>query len=449
MIKTIAPVAALLLSVAILLTGSGLQGTLLPIRAHIEAFSTLEIGILGSSYFLGFAAGCFFSPLLVRRVGHIRTFTAMSAIASAAVLIHAVYTFSWVWWLVRGVTGFCFAALYAVIESWLNERATKETRGLIMSVYLVINLTVITLGQLMITLGDPGQFALFALSSVLVSLAAVPVAMTAAAAPAPIEQVKVRIKRLIRVSPVGFAGCFAHGMAGGAFWSLAPLFASQSGMSVTGIAVFMSITVIAGAAGQWPIGYLSDRTDRRKVVILACAGAAAAAVGMIFFRFTAEYSIYAFAAAWGFFAFPLYAVAVAHANDFADPREFVEVSSGLLLVYGAGAVLGPIIASQAVAGTGPEGLFGTTAAVHVLLIGFSLWRMRVRAAAPMEEHVHFVEALRATNTASATFDIETHPRAPEVQPAGAAFEAQPARDMETQQSEIQRNGAVGDEDVKS
>jgi MFS family permease len=449
MTSTIAPVAALLLSVAILLTGNGLQGTLLPIRAQLEEFSTLDIGILGSAYYLGFAAGCFLSPLLVRRVGHIRTFTAMSAIASAAVLVHAVYTYSWVWWVVRSLTGFCFAALYAVIESWLNERATNETRGAVMSAYLIIQLTVITLGQMMIALSDPAQFALFALASILVSVAAVPVAMTSSAAPAPIEQVKVRIRHLIRVSPVGFAGCFAHGMAGGAFWSLAPLFASRNGMGVTGIAVFMSITVIAGAAGQWPIGTLSDRTDRRSVMVLACAGAALAAMGMIFLRFISPYSMYAYAALWGFFAFPLYAIAVAHANDFAKPSEFVEVSSGLLLVYGAGAVLGPVVASGAIVGFGPDGLFGTTAAVHLLLIAFVLWRRRVREAPPMEAHVTFVEALQATNTASATFDIETHPlasekRAPETDdgPPGDAGEKTSEPDGEATPKERDKDDKV-------
>lgn len=419
MTKTFAPVAALLLSVAILLTGNGLQGTLLPIRAQLEAFSTVEIGILGSSYFLGFAAGCIWSPALVRRVGHIRAFTAMSAIASAAVLVHAVFTYSWVWWLVRGLTGFCFAALYAVIESWLNERSTNDTRGTIMSVYLIINLTVITVGQMMVTLSDPARFPLFALSSILVSLAAVPVAMTAAAAPAPIESVNIRIKHLIGVSPVGFAGSFAHGVAGGAFWSLAPLFGSKSGMDVPGIAVFMSITVIAGAAGQLPLGRLSDRSDRRGVMIVTCAGAALAAVCLIFFRYTTLHSIHAFAAMWGFFAFPLYAIAVAHANDFADPKDFVEVSSGLLLVYGAGAVVGPIIASQAMAIYGVNGLFGITAATHILLIGFIVGRMRVRHAPPLEEHVRFVEALCATSTASPTFDVETHRPAVEEDAFGA------------------------------
>lgn len=411
MTKAFTPVAALLFSVAILLTGNGLQGTLLPIRAQIDDFSTLDIGILGSAYYLGFAAGCFLSPWVVRRVGHIRTFTAMTAIASAAVLLHAIFASPWLWWLVRGITGFCFAVIYAVIESWLNERATNKTRGTIMSVYLIIQLTVITVGQMMVTLSDPAKFPLFALASVLVSLAAVPVALTAAAAPAPIESVQVRVFRLIGISPAGFAGSFAHGIAGGAFWSLAPIFGDRSGMGVSGIAVFMSVTVIAGAAGQLPMGRLSDRMDRRKVLIVSCAGAAAAALGMIFFQYSTPHSMHIFTAVWGFFAFPLYAIAVAHANDFAEPKAFVEVSSGLLLVFGAGAVIGPIIASAAIEAWDPRGLYLTTVTVHVLLIVFVLWRMRLREAAPVEEHVSFAEALQATTTASTTFDLVTHPEA--------------------------------------
>jgi len=411
MTRAFTPVAALLFSVAILLMGNGLQGTLLPIRAQIDNFSTLNIGILGSAYYLGFAAGCFLSPWVVRRVGHIRTFTAMAAIASAAVLLHAIFANPWVWWLVRAVTGFCFAVLYAVIESWLNERATNETRGTIMSVYLIIQLTVITIGQMMITLSDPAGFPLFALASVLVSLAAVPVALTVAAAPAPIESVRVRVFRLIGISPVGFAGSFAHGVAGGAFWALAPIFAGRSGLGVSGIAVFMSITVIAGAAGQLPMGRLSDRMDRRKVLIVSCAGAAAAALGLVFFQYATPHSMHIFTAVWGFFAFPLYAITVAHANDFADSKEFVEVSSGLLLVFGAGAVIGPVIASAAIAVWGPRGLYVVIGAVHLSLMVFVIWRMRLREAAPKEEHVSFVEALQATATASTTFDFETHPAA--------------------------------------
>ncbi|MFN4281504.1 MAG: hypothetical protein ACK4NA_02565 [Alphaproteobacteria bacterium] len=172
MLIMIAPVGALLLGVAFLLTGNGLQSTLLPVRAEIESFSTLSIGVMGSAYYIGFALGCVLCPHIVRGVGHIRAFSAMVAIAAAVALLHALVLSPAAWWPLRAITGFCFAGLYLVIESWLNDRATNETRGAIFGIYTFVNLTVITVGQFMITLYDPASFPLFALASILVSLAA-------------------------------------------------------------------------------------------------------------------------------------------------------------------------------------------------------------------------------------------------------------------------------------
>jgi MFS family permease len=401
MTAQLTPIAALLLSVAILLMGNGLQGTLLPIRANIADFSTLNIGILGSFYFLGFAAGCVLGPRAVRRVGHIRAFTAMVSIASTIALVHALISNPALWWLLRAATGFCFATLYMIIESWLNERSTNETRGFIFSVYTIINLSVLTLGQLMIVLDDPAEFPLFALASILVSIAAVPVALTTAPAPQPIGEVRIRIRRLFTMSPVGFSGCLAVGLANGSFWALGPVFAQKIGMNVTGIALFMSVTVIAGALGQWPLGRISDRLDRRKVVIGACTAGALAGVGMAVFGVQWDRGILAFTFLFGIFAFPLYALSVAHTNDFAAPEDYVEVASGLLLVYAMGAVVGPIIASGLMAILGPEGLFAFTAAVHTGLAVFALQRMRMRARAPEEARAEFTESLLTAQTVAA------------------------------------------------
>ena len=244
---TIAPIAALLLGVAILLTGNGLQGTLLPLRAQIEAFSMLDIGMMGSAYNLGFALGCLLASFIVRRVGHIRSFTGMICIASSVALTHTLFLKPTIWWLLRAVNGFCFAALYMIIESWLNERSTKENRGTVFSIYTIISLTVLTVGQLMIMLYDPAAFPLFCIIAILISLAAVPVALTTAQAPAPISNVKIRLRRLFNTSQVGFAGCLTVGLANGTFWSFGPIFAKQSGLDISGIAFFMSITAIAGA----------------------------------------------------------------------------------------------------------------------------------------------------------------------------------------------------------
>lgn len=313
--------------------------------------------MLGLSYFLGFALGCLFGTRLLERVGHIRSFAAM---ASAGPLIHGLIVIAPVWWLMRLVTGFCFAVLYVVIESWLNERATNETRGTILSLYLIINLTVITLGQLMLMLYDPGGLALFALAAVMVSIAAVPVALTASQQPAAVPHVRVRVGRLYRISPVGFMGCFFVGLPNGAFWAVGPVCASSAGLDVAGIAWFMSAIVIGGALGQWPFGRLSDRTDRRRVLVLGAAGAAAVwvAAAVMSAQVTGMFFC-VIGLLWGMFAFPLVAIAMAHTNDSAEAGDFVEISSGLLLVAAAGSIAGPLLAGGLMAGIGSAGFFDT------------------------------------------------------------------------------------------
>ncbi|MGO1119950.1 MFS transporter [Rhodovibrionaceae bacterium A322] len=396
----LAPVAALLFSVALLLMGNGLQNTLIPVRAHLETFSTPDIGVLGSFYFAGFAAGCLFGPLLVRRAGHIRSFAAMVSLASTIVLAHALLPDVIVWWLLRAVTGFCFAALYMIIESWLNERATNETRGTIFSIYTIINLSVLTLGQLMITLYDPAAFPLFALASILVSVAAIPVALTAAKAPAPITHVTVRPWRIFKFSPVGFVGCLAVGAANGSLWSLGPVFAQQNGMAVHELAIFMSIIAIAGAIGQWPLGRLSDAVDRRKVILGACLAASLAGLGLVGITGLGTLTIMGAGFVYGLCALPLYGLSVAHTNDFASPDDFVEIASGLLLIYALGAIVGPVVASTAMTTIGPEGLFAFTAVIHASLAVFALARMSIRERAPEEERVDFSDALLSAQTIS-------------------------------------------------
>jgi len=399
-----APITALLLSVALLLMGNGLQGTLLPVRANLEAFSATDIGILGSAYFLGFAAGCFYGPRLVRRAGHIRAFAALVAIASCVVLVHSLFLNAYLWWLLRAMTGFCFAVLYMIIESWLNEKSTNDTRGFVFSLYTIINLTVITIGQLMLGLDRPENFQLFILASILVSLAAVPVAMTKAEAPAPLRSVKIRLGHLYRLSPGGVVGCLAVGLANGSFWALAPVFAQNKGADSWGVAIFMSVAVIAGALGQWPLGRLSDKMDRRRVIIGAACGSAVA--GMIFVLWAPPWGdgLLALAFLFGLFAFPLYGLSVAHMNDYVEPDGYVEAASGLLLVFALGAVVGPIVASTLTRFFGADALFGMTAAVQLCLAGFAFYRMQMRAPAPEEEHVSFTESLNLAQTVS-TVDL--------------------------------------------
>ncbi len=403
MIQVIAPVGALLTSVALLLMGNGLQGTLLPLRADIEAFSPLAIGVMGSSYYFGFALGCLYGPVVVGRVGHIRTFTAGTALASTVALAHALLTEPWAWWPLRALTGFALAILYMVIESWLNERATNQTRGTVMSIYTVINLTVIMAGQMLLTLYEPASFAPFALASILVSLAALPVALSSALAPAPLRSTRIRFARLFRISPVGFMGAFAVGLGNGAFWSLAPLFAIGSGLDLKGVAFFMSLVVLGGAIGQYPLGKLSDRTDRRRVILAAAIGVVLMggllplAAGMF------APGLFVGAFLFGLTAMPVYSLSVAHMNDFVEPDGFVEASSGMLMVFAVGAVVGPMIASWATGFAGVDLLFPYIAGVYAVFAVFVVVRMRTRSAPHPDDRPDFV-ATAGTSPALAILD---------------------------------------------
>lgn len=398
MLRALAPVAALLLSVAFMLMGNGLQSTLLPMRAQLEAYSSVEIGVLGSAYFVGFALGCWRGAILIRRAGHIRTFAAVVAMASTSALVHALVFEPIVWWAVRLLSGACIAILFMVIESWLNEKSTNETRGLVFSVYTAINLTVISIGQLMIAFGNPEGFPLFLMASILISWAAVPVALTRSESPEPPEQVGVRIGYLLRLSPVGFIGSFVVGITNGAFWALAPVVA-QGGTSNTALAaIFIAVAVIGGAVGQYPLGKISDRMDRRRLIVVVAGLAALSGLGLGFFGASGETLLMAIGFIFGVFAFPLYSLCVAHANDFVEGKSFVEAASGLLLTYAAGAVAGPIMASIVISQAGTGGLFYFTAAIHLIFAGFVIVRIRRRDPVPEAERGDFVEAANAGMT---------------------------------------------------
>ncbi len=401
----LAPVASLLFGVALLLTGQGLQGTLLPVRASLEAFGSIPIGIMGGAYFLGFTLGCLKGGELVARVGHVRVFAAMTALASAAPLLHGLVVEPLPWILLRSLTGFCFAVLYIVIESWLNELSTNENRGVVFSAYTMITLSVFAIGQMMMLMYDPQQLYLFALVAVFVSVAVIPVVMSTAQGPQQPRHTKLDLRRLFQISPSGTITCLGSGLANGAFWSLAPAFTVAVSSDVSLAAWFMTANVIGGAAAQWPIGFLSDRVGRRPVIIgcalaatavaaiIAAAGGGAGFVGLCLLGL-----------AWGACAFPQYAIAVANANDYAEPSEYVMVSSGLLLMYGVGAIAGPLLAAGLMAWLGDPALYLHTAAVHLLVAGYIAFRSTQRDAAPESHHLDFNDSLVAARTTSQVYE---------------------------------------------
>jgi len=407
MIRAISSVAALLFGTAILLTGQGLQGTLLPVRATLESFSTLSIGVMGTTYFLGFTYGCWKGSALIRGVGHARVFAAMTAIASATPLLHGLLVDPWIWSLLRFVSGFCFAVLYIVIESWLNERSTNENRGSIFSAYILINMTVLGVGQQMLLFYNPIHLNLFALTSVLVSLAAVPVALSKSENPPPVEETRLDFRYLYRISTVGMLGSLGCGLANGSFWALAPVFSVSNSGDISLTANFMTAVVFGGAVSQWPLGWLSDRMDRR--IVLGSISMTAVIIGALLWLMAGQLShtgLIVLAALWGAMAFPVYSVAVAHANDRADAGSFVMVSAGLLLMYGIGAIVGPVLASAMMTLGSPGSLFLFTGIIHLLLAIYVVTRRFIRPQPPLAEHKPFAEALASTQTRSQVYEDE-------------------------------------------
>lgn len=403
--SSFAPIAALLLSVAILLTGQGLQFALLPVRATLESFPTLGIGIMGAGYFAGFTLGCLSGGWLIRRVGHVRVFLAMSALASASPLAHALALSPTVWILLRMATGCCLATLYVVIESWLNDRATNENRGMVFSTYSLITLVVLAAGQMSMLLYDPGGFELFILASALVSLGAVPIALSTSPSPELPASVSINLRRLYAVSPSGTLGCLACGLANGAFWALAPVFATRVG-ELSLAAILLTGAVVGGALGQWPLGLLSDRIGRRKVLVAVAVAGAAIGIVLALHGSTVRLEwLVVLVGLWGAMAFPLYSIAVAYTNDYAGPGEHVAVSSGLLLTYGIGATAGPFIASALMGQNRAGPLFAFTACIHLVLVAFVVVRYLREGKTPLQPTT-FADALTATQTASNIYEEE-------------------------------------------
>jgi len=386
--STFAPVSSLLLGVAFLIGGNGLQFVLVPLRASAEGWGAVEIGAVGSAYYIGFVLGCFGGPYAILRAGHIRAFAAAVAVATAATVALPLWPEFAPWFVLRLAIGASFAALYTVIESWLNDRATNQTRGIIMSAYIVVNFAAIALGQFTVTLFSPVEFTLFAIATMSMSLAIVPVALTRSAQPAPIALVRFRPRALYESSPVGVVGVTVVGVANGAFWSLAAVAAIGVGLSVSEAASFMVIATVGGALIQWPAGRLSDRVDRR--IVLVAFLAAAAVIGLALALWPASGPAwFVLALLFGMSTLPTYSLSAAHAYDHASSDTMVETAAGLLLANACGAVAGPLLAAPLMQQAGPATLFVFIAGAQALLAAFVVYRLRVTPAVPVEDKTGF------------------------------------------------------------
>ncbi len=378
LLPTLRSIASLLLSYGLLLLANGLFGTLLGLRSKHEGFSTELVGLIMSGYFGGLLIGAYLAVRVVATVGHIRAFAAFASIMSVAVLMHLLWISPFAWLGLRVVAGLCMAGMVMVTESWINERSSNQNRGRVLSLYMVTNYLGSGLGQFLLNLGSPAEFRLFVIASIIYSIALVPILLTRARSPRPAQSQRMPFKTLIAVSPVGVVGTVASGLLGASFFGLAPIFAAERGLSVAEVSAFMACVVLGGMLLQFPMGRLSDRLDRRSILILVSVATAGCALGIVWATETPGWPIFAFAAAYGGFAFTLYPLASAQVNDRADPDLMVQVAAGLLVAYGIGSVAGPILASQIMGWIGPQGLFLFVASIAVLLAVFTMVRILLR-----------------------------------------------------------------------
>jgi MFS family permease len=376
--SSVVKIYALFLGSAFLMFAGGLQGLLLSVRGAEEGFSLLALGLIGTGWSVGFIAGSIAVPLLVQRVGHIRAFSIMAAIGTITILCNLLLVNDISWIVLRAFSGFCFAGAAMIVESWLNEVADNKSRGTIFSIYTTINMTASTLGQLAMSVTGVSSSIPFIVGAIAFICAILPSAMTSTPQPRPLASAKLDVFLLYKTSPLAVIAAFSVGMANGTFGTLAPVYGHDQGLDAAGIAYLFAVTAVLGALAQVPAGRISDGIDRRWVMVVL--GSIAALVGFVTLLFNPQggWFMYVLFGLYGFSAYPIYAIAVAHANDFAKPGEFGRVAGGMLLVLGTGLAIGPAIAAVVMNLYAPVGLFIVTATFHGALALTAFLRMKVR-----------------------------------------------------------------------
>jgi MFS family permease len=369
---------ALFIGSALLMFGGGLQGLLLSVRGAQENFSLVALGLIGTGWSVGFVAGSIAVPMLVQRVGHIRAFSIMAAIGSLTILLNLLWINDVAWIVMRAFSGFCFAGAAMIVESWLNEVADNRTRGTIFSIYVTINMAASTIGQLAMSVTGVTGYIPFVVGAIAFICAILPSAMTSTPQPRPIASAKLDVPLLYKTSPLAVIASFACGMANGTFGTLAPVYGLRQGLDPSGIAILFAVTAIVGAVAQIPFGRLSDTMDRRMVIVVLSGIAAVIGFLTVLLNPGGDWLMYFLFGLYGFAAYPLYAIAVAHANDFAREGEFARVAGAMLLILGTGLAIGPLIASVVMNAIGPVGLFIVTATFHGALAVTAFLRMKIR-----------------------------------------------------------------------
>lgn len=379
---------ALLLGMMLLMLGNGLQGTLLGVRGEIEGFSTFEMSLVMSAYFIGFLGGSRLAPEMIRRVGHVRVFAALGSLISAVLILYPALANAEAWMVGRIIIGFCFSGVYVTAESWLNNSATNETRGQALSLYMIVQMIGIVAAQGVLLLGDPSGYTLFIIPSVLVSVAFAPILLSVSPTPAFDTTKPMSLKELYNVSPLGVVGMFLLGGVFSAQFGMAAVYGGKAGLSIAQISLFVSAFYIGALVLQYPLGWMSDRMDRRVLILIsAVAGGVAASLAIIWGGSYPLLLIAAFIV--GGTSNPLYSLFLAYTNDFLEYEDMAAASGGMIFVNGLGAISGPIITGWLMTNLGAGAFFGVISALMLAIGAYAAFRMTQRSAPSVDDTAGF------------------------------------------------------------
>ena len=384
MLKAISNSWTLLLGMFLLMVGNGLQGTVLGVRGEAEGYSGAMLGLVMSCYFIGFLGGTQATPVLLRRVGHVRVFAALASLISAAFILFAALVDPIAWAILRIVVGFCFSGVYVVAESWLNDGATNETRGQTMSAYVSAQMIGIIVAQGLLNVSDPGGYELFVIMSVLVSLSFMPILLSSSPVPLFETTRRMSLKSLIQASPLGCVGMFLLGVIFACQFGMGAVYAANIGLSNLEISIFIGVIYLGGLLCQPPIGWVSDRMDRRLLIaILTLTGAVACLIVPLFGVGLVQLALAAFML--GGTSNPLYSLLVAYVNDYLDHDDMASASAGLVMLNGIGAMGAPFLVGYLMDTVGSEAFFFMMGVSFSAVTGYALWRMTQRPAPAVQD----------------------------------------------------------------
>ncbi|MBV0911694.1 MFS transporter [Anianabacter salinae] len=392
MLKVVASSWALLLGIGLLMVGNGLQSTLMGVRGNIEGFTTFELSLVASAYFLGFLGGSRLAPEMIRRVGHVRVFAALGSFISAVLILYPAVTDPWAWVLLRVIIGFCFSGVYVTAESWLNNATPNETRGQTLSAYMIVQMIGIVTAQGILAVGEPGGFVIFIIPSVLVSISFAPILLSISPTP-PFEATKsLSLRDLFNASPLAFVGMLLMGGVFAAQFGMAAVYATEAGFTVQQVSAFVSAIFIGAMILQVPIGWLSDRMDRR--LLIAIVGVIGGVAGIAGWMFGTTYLVVlGIGFVVGGMANPLYSLLIAYMNDYLEPDQMAGASGGLMFVNGIGSVAGPVVTGWLMAQIGAGGYWLFIAILMFAVAAYAAYRMTQRPAIPVDATGAYVNVL--------------------------------------------------------